>query len=118
MSYIKKPDARHYARFEYIQNAVLYCEDKSHTYSGTLIDVGLGGVQIEAKQPLPVNKKLLLVIERKEGGPLLKIHGKATYSTPTHGAAGHMSGFKFLPESHQDRIAIAEFVHHVFNSDE
>jgi hypothetical protein len=114
MAQINPSDFRLYARFECLEDAILQSEQGDHKYQATLLDIGLGGVQIESNEPLPTDTKLLLVLEAKEGGLLLKVHGKAKYCNAPQGSSAYMTGFKFVPESHQERVAIAEFVHDVF----
>ena len=114
MAYMNPSDFRLYARFECTDNAVLMTERGDQSLKATLLDIGLGGVQIESSKPIPTETKLLLVLEEQDGRPLLKVHGKAKYCNDDAGNKTFTAGFKFFPESHQERVAIAEFVHHVF----
>lgn len=105
-------DLRFYARFEFAECAMVYEEKHPEPYRAMLIDIGLGGVQLRSKEHLPVNEPLTLQIGRDDGAPL-SLHGKVRYCH--HDAEGMwVSGFKFAPETHEERVIIAEYVHGVF----
>jgi hypothetical protein len=105
-------DLRFYARFEFAECAMVYEDEQSEPYRAMLVDIGLGGVQLRSKEHLPVNLPLTLTIGQDEGAPLT-FRGKVRYC---HCDNENMwvSGFKFAPESHEERVAIAEYVHGVF----
>jgi hypothetical protein len=110
---MSQSDLRLYARFECIECAILYSSEREEPHRTTLMDIGLGGVQLRSKESLPVDVKLILHIGQNVG-PILKLTGKVLYCNPAGSDGMHASGFKFTPESHEERVTIAEFVHEVF----
>ena len=106
-------DLRLYARFEYQNGAALYKEgDEANPIRVTVVDIGLGGVQLSSKQVLPVAKKLTLQVG-KVNEPI-RFGGIVRYSNKCNDGT-FLSGFKFLPDTHDERVQIAEFVHEVFH---
>src|SRR4051794_19038662 len=110
---MNKSDLRLYARFEFNECAYLYSDSEPEPYRALLVDIGLGGVQLRSKDPIPVETKLTLHIG-KDGQEPLKFVGKVRYCNLASGEDIYISGFKFTPEGHQERVSIAEFVHEVF----
>lgn len=91
---------------------MIYRDKDPEPFRATVVDIGLGGVQLRSTTKLPVEEKLTLHIGQDDAQPL-HLHGMVRYSNLTDGGS-FASGFKFLPESHQERVMIAEFVHSVF----
>lgn len=106
-------DVRLYARFEYVECAMLYESEETEPYRAMLVDIGLGGVQLRSKETLPVDKPLELKIGQDNKAPLV-IKGHVRYCHPGGDDGMYVSGFKFAPEAHEERVAIAEYVHGVF----
>ncbi len=104
-------DLRLYARFEYQNGAMLFKEGDDTPMRVIVVDIGLGGVQLSSKVKLPVAKKLTLQVGKKTEP--IQFGGVVRYSNRCEDGS-FMSGFKFLPESHDERVTIAEFVHDVF----
>jgi len=106
-------DLRLYARFEYQNGASLHRDSEDpNPIRITVVDIGLGGVQLSSKQALPVAKKLQLSVG-KLNEPI-RFNGIVRYSNKCNDVT-FLSGFKFLPDSHEERAEIAEFVHEVFH---
>ena len=114
MSKMNHSDLRLYARFDFIECAMLYAERTPEPYRVMLVDIGLGGVQLRSKDIIPVEEKLILHIGQNGAVVPLKLVGKVRYCHDTDEDGMYISGFKFMPESHQERVEIAEFVHEVF----
>lgn len=108
-----KSDLRLYARFEYVECAMVYEAQDEEPYRAMLVDIGLGGVQLRSKDLLPVGSPLVLRIGQ-DGKEPLEAKGKIRYCHMDGGEGMYVSGFKFAPESHEERVAIAEYVHAVF----
>jgi hypothetical protein len=105
-------DNRKYARFEMLECAMLYIADEQEPVRVMIADIGLGGVQLRSKEHVPVDQPLVLHIGR-DGDDPLAVKGKVLYSHP--GEQGmYVTGFCFMPETHEERIGVAEYVHRVF----
>jgi hypothetical protein len=104
-------DLRLYARFELGSEAKLVTPGSKSDVVSRLVDIGLGGVNLETAAPLKANSSVKLHIELE--GVSLQIAGRVLYCTKGRSGA-YNSGLKFAPDSHQDRVSIAEFVHSVF----
>ena len=106
-------DMRLYARFEYAECAMVYEAGSTEPYRVMLIDIGLGGVQIKSKDELPVGKTLELHLGQNGEQPLV-LKGRARYCHEGGADGMYVCGFKFTPETHEERVGIAEYVHGVF----
>ena len=106
-------DNRRYARFETLECAMLYAGDDPEPIRVIIADIGLGGVQLRSKEPVPLDKALELHIGRNDGQEPLAVKGKVLYSHPGEEPM-YVTGFCFMPETHDERIAVAEYVHGVF----
>ena len=105
-------DLRIYARFDYQNGANLFKEGDEHPIGVTVADIGLGGVQLSSKQELPVGRKLTLQVGKAKEP--IRFNGIIRYSNRCNDGT-FLSGFKFLPETHDERVEIAQFVHEVFH---
>lgn len=105
-------DNRRYARFEMIECAMLYVGDDTEPVRVMIADIGLGGVQLRSKELIPTDVPLVLHIGRNGNEPL-QVKGRVLYSHPGEEPM-FVTGFCFMPETHEERIAVAEYVHGVF----
>ena len=113
MSETNSQDVRLYARFEFMECAMLNAKGQEEPFRTMLVDIGLGGAQLRSKEPLPVGVPMLLSLGRDNGKPV-SLRGVVRYCHEAGGEDAFVCGFKFAPESHQERVTIAEFVHEVF----
>jgi hypothetical protein len=104
-------DLRLYARFQVNNEAKISEEDGEGQVTCRLIDIGLGGVQLEAPTELKANSRAMLQVELEQISLLVTC--RVLYcNAQNFGSYG--CGLKFIPKDHQERVAIAEFVHDVF----
>lgn len=107
-------DQRRYARFEVLDYAMVYPIDEGRVpFSAVVTDVGLGGVQLRTKERIPPGLACELVIGTPDGKQLT-LQGEIRNSRPVKNSSLYGSGYRFTPASHEERIAIAEYVHMVF----
>ena len=105
-------DNRRYARFELLECAMLYVANEREPIRVVIADIGLGGVQLRSKEAVPTDQPLVLHIGR-DGQDPLEIKGKVLYCHPGEEPL-YVTGFCFMPETHEERIIVAEYVHSVF----
>lgn len=106
-------EKRQHLRYELIDFALLQSPDWEQPIQCVIVDLSLGGLQIRSKKPLPISVLCVLQVARKNGEPL-EMHGEIRHSTKMPDTDMYASGFRFLPDSHGERMAIAEYVHEVF----
>lgn len=80
---------------------------------GVIVDIGLGGLQLRCRATLPLGTFCKIHIGRIHGGPLI-LAGEVRHSGPVEGSELIAIGIRFCPETHEERLAIAEYVHGVF----
>lgn len=105
-------DNRRYARFELLECAMLYIGTDPEPVRVMIADIGLGGVQLRSKEEVPGNEPLVLHIGRDGKEPLV-VKGHVLYSHPGEQNM-YVTGFSFNPETHDERVAVAQYVHGVF----
>lgn len=107
------PDQRVFPRFDYLECAVVHIPGEE-SIQAMMVDIGLGGVQLRSKKPLPVGTPLTISIGKDKGGPI-NMPGILRHCTlSTEGEHIYIAGFKFTPQTHEERAVIAKFVHEVF----
>lgn len=104
---------RRHVRYELIDFALLEHESLADPVRCVIVDVSLGGLQVRSKQTLPVGETCFLRIARLGKRPLL-IRGEVRHSGFVNDSDLIGSGFRFLPETNEDRVAIMDYVHAVF----
>lgn len=110
-------ETRRYERFPCAQLVTIRCKDdsgKTEEARALVIDVSLGGLKMRTKAALDPSKTYVLTMGN--GGSPTNFHGTIVHlatQTDSNGETG--VGFVFRPESHEERVAIANFVHQVFS---
>jgi len=87
--------------------------DGGNPVTSVIVDIGLGGLQLRSKTVFPVGMRCRIQIGTMQGEPLV-LAGEVRHS----GAIDHSdlvaTGIRFCPNTHEERLAIAEYVHGVF----
>ena len=113
MAKVQGRDQRRHVRYELVDFAMLETPSCEEPIRCVVVDVSLGGIQIRSRIMLPVGEQCVLHIAQLGGKPF-RIRGEVRHTAPVPGSELISSGFRFLPETHEDRIAIMEYVHGVF----
>ena len=113
MAKIKGRDQRRHVRYELVDFALLESPSSDEPIRCVVVDVSLGGIQVRSKIPLPVGELCTLHVAQLGAKPL-KVHSEVRHVEPIKGSELIGIGLRFVPETHEDRIAIMEYVHGVF----
>lgn len=113
MSYSKASDKRRFLRYEILDYALVHWDGLAEPIRAVIVDIGLGGLQLRSKEPLPVGDFCKIDIGRIEGGAMT-LAGEIRHSRAVDGSDLYATGVRFCPASHEDRLTIAEYVHGVF----
>lgn len=106
-------DQRRYIRYEVLDYANIFVSDGQESWQAVVVDIGLGGVQVRSRANFPIGEKCMLQVGRLDLPPLM-LKGEIRHSMPVDQSDLFACGIRFLPETHEERIAIAEYVHGVF----
>ncbi len=106
-------DKRRYIRYELLDYAHLEPIGGGTPCNTIIVDVGLGGFQLRSRQEFPVGQKCLVTVARLDGPPLT-FRAEIRHCSAFEGTDLFGLGVRFLPESHDERMSVAEFVHAVF----
>ena len=111
LSYNKTSDKRRFLRYEVLDYAAVV--DGVDSTNAVIVDIGLGGLQLRSKTALPVGHKVSINIGRLHKAPL-ELAGEVRHTSKMDDSDLFASGIRFVPETHEERLAIAEYVHGVF----
>jgi hypothetical protein len=92
---------------------MLECPALEEPIRCVVVDVSLGGLQVRSKLAAPVGLQCTLHIAQLGGKPL-RVKGEVRHVAEVPGMDLISSGFRFLPETQEERVAIMEYVHGVF----
>lgn len=106
-------DNRRYARYEILDYAMVVSDHITEPVRSVIIDIGLGGLQLRSRASLPVGSQCLLKLGNMESAPVT-IRGEIRHITPVDGSDLFSCGVRFVPETHEERTTVAEYVHSVF----
>ncbi len=107
------PDQRRFLRYQIFDYTAITLDDTTETFHAMLVDIGLGGAQLRSKLPLADGASIRMRIGRNEGEPL-EIRGEVRHCSAVPESDLFGSGIRFTPSTHAERVALAEFVHDVF----
>jgi len=113
MAKVKGKDQRRHVRYELVDFALLESPSTQEPIRCVVVDVSLGGIQVRSKIGLPVGEQCTLHIAQLGAKPL-KVRGEVRHIENIKGSELIGTGLRFLPETHEDRVAIMEYVHGVF----
>jgi c-di-GMP-binding flagellar brake protein YcgR len=96
--------------FEY---AMVYLPNQVEPIRTVIVDIGLGGLQIRSRGALPVGETCIVHVGGSSGNSF-ELPGEIRHTSKLPDSDIHSTGIRFLPETHEDRLAVAEYVHAVF----
>jgi hypothetical protein len=106
-------DKRRYIRYEMLDYVVVRPNNGTASSNSIIVDIGLGGLQLRTREMLPTGEHCTMEVGRVDSTPLV-LKGEIRHSSAVPGSDLYASGIRFKPENHEDRIAIAEYVHAIF----
>jgi hypothetical protein len=104
-------ERRRYLRYETLDVSTVHLADA--WVSAVIIDVGLGGLQMRTRSPLPTGFSCDVFVGRQAGSPIT-LRCELRHCQKVTDSELYSVGVRFVPSSHADRLAIAEYVHGVF----
>jgi hypothetical protein len=106
-------DKRRYIRYELLDYAVMELDGQKNTVNVVITDIGLGGMQIRTKSELISGTKCMVHVGCVDG-TTLDLRGEIRHATKLEGSELFGAGLRFVPENHEERMSVAEFVHQIF----
>ena len=108
-----RPDKRRYLRYEILDYAVVQLDGDSGEINTVIADISLGGVQLRSRVPIEAGRLCTIRVGWHDGGPVgLRAEVRHCHRIPD--SELYTTGMKFMPDNHDDRVAIAEYVHQTF----
>lgn len=78
-----------------------------------IVDIGLGGLQLRTKDFMQVGQAVKINVGRMDKPPLV-LKGEVRHNALIANSDLFGIGVRFVPENHEERMAIAEYVHSIF----
>jgi c-di-GMP-binding flagellar brake protein YcgR len=116
MEQSRMQETRRYERFPCAQMVTIRAKGEQsldEEARALVVDVSLGGLKMRTKADLDPNKSYVLTMAGKEDP--MNFHGTVVHLAQSDANGEAAVGFVFRPESHDERVAIANFVHQVFS---
>jgi c-di-GMP-binding flagellar brake protein YcgR len=107
------PDKRRYLRYEILDYAVVEVANAPEPVNTVIADISLGGLQLRSKLPFEIGAFCMIRVGGVSDEPIA-LRAEVRYCKPSQDSSLYVTGMKFIPESHADRMAIAEYVHAIF----
>jgi hypothetical protein len=108
-----RPDKRRYLRYEILDYAVVRMDGDLGEINTVIADISLGGVQLRSRVPFEPGQSCTIRVGWHDGDPM-GLRAEVRYSRRLPDSELYTTGMRFIPESHEDRVAIAEYVHQTF----
>lgn len=109
----QQPDQRRFLRYEVLDYAVASSGANHLGFNAVVTDIGLGGLQLRARQGIVIGTPIRIQVGRLDLPPLT-LRGEVRHCEMVPGSDLYSMGIRFTPEAHEERMAIAEYVHGVF----
>ena len=110
---LKDVDQRKYIRYEVLEYALVYAAASLEPLHVVIVNIGLGGLQLRSRDRLPVGERCQFHVGMIDRPPLI-LPGEVRHCVPVPGSDLVSTGVRFQPRTHEERLAIAEYVHSVF----
>lgn len=110
---LQSNDKRRHLRYQVLDFAAAHIDGQDEPMTAIVVDIGLGGLQLRSKTPLPEGKRAVLTVGRIDGDPFV-IRGEIVHTVHIEETNLFGCGVRFIPDTHTERLAIAELVHTVF----
>jgi hypothetical protein len=108
-----RPDKRRYLRYEILDYAVVRPDGRSEDVNTVIADISLGGVQLRSRVPFEPGAICTIRVGWHNGDPM-GLRAEVRHCRRLPDSELFTTGMKFVPENHEDRVAIAEYVHQTF----
>lgn len=109
----QQSDQRRFLRYEVVDYAVASTGAGHLGFNAVVTDIGLGGLQLRARQGVVIGTPIRIQVGRIDLPPL-SLRGEVRHCETVPGSDLYAIGIRFMPKAHEERMAIAEYVHGVF----
>ncbi|MBX3120380.1 MAG: PilZ domain-containing protein [Fimbriimonadaceae bacterium] len=88
---------------------------KGHPFRALVIDVSLGGLLLRSEHNFTGGETIEIQIAQ-ERGDAVTVEAEVRHSTVVEGSQFFLCGARFLPKTHDQRVAIVHYVHDAFRT--
>lgn len=106
-------EQRQYLRYQILDYASVFLPGSAEPVPAMLTDIGLGGAQVRSQLPMPVEGRITIRLAGGSG-KAVDLPAEVRHCTQVEGTSLYGSGVRFMPKTHAQKMALAEFVHAVF----
>ncbi len=106
-------DKRNAARLRVLDYAVVLGDEPNASMNAVVVDIGLGGLQLHSRIPIAVGEQVGVRVGIAAGPPVV-LPCEVRHSAPIERSGLYATGVRFVPGDHEERTAVATFVHGAF----
>jgi len=107
------PDLRRHSRFEVLETALVYRSGQGAPIAALIVDISLGGLQTRGRDAFEMGEPCVVVVGRDGHAPL-PVPAKVIFCLPVEESGLVATGFRFTPKTMEERMAIVQHVHDIF----
>ncbi len=108
-------DGRRYERIPVLDYAMVRSTNSGHPFRALVIDVSLGGLRLRSEHDFNPGELIEIQIAQEKGEPVTVV-AEVRHSNEVEGSPFYLCGGRFLPKTHEQRVAIVHYVHDAFRS--
>lgn len=108
-------DGRRYERIPVLDYAMVRNIPAGNPFRALVIDVSLGGLRLRSEHSFNCGEMIEIQIAQEKGDPVT-VDAEVRHSNEVDGSQFYLCGARFLPKTHEQRVAIVHYVHDAFRS--
>ena len=103
-------EGRRYKRWDIFEYALIHREGEQHSEPAIIVDLSLGGLQVRSRTPYPAGDMCLVSIA-EDDDTSISTHAEVRYSYVLPDSDLYATGFRFMPGSVEQRVALVNYIH-------
>lgn len=108
-------DGRRYERIPVLDYAMVRSAPQGSPFRALIVDVSLGGLRLRSEHSFSGGEMIEIQIAQEKGDPVT-VDAEVRYTSDVEGSEFYLCGARFLPKTHEQRVAIVHYVHDAFRS--
>ncbi|MBL8049059.1 MAG: PilZ domain-containing protein [Chthonomonas sp.] len=105
---------RKHARFELFEYAMIYTHEGADPIRSVIIDISLGGAQVRSRTSVTSGATVVIDVAQPDAVEPFLVNAEIRYSNAIPNTDLFAVGFRFTPQTAQEREKIARYVHEFF----
>lgn len=108
-------EGRRYKRWDIFEYALISREGEPDSEPAIIVDLSLGGLQVRSRTPFPAGDMCVVSIA-EDNENSITTHAEVRYSYIIPDTDLYATGFRFMPGSVEQRVALVNYIHSRFQA--